>query len=306
MIKTMTGSNSFALQQVLHKLTTNFVKEHGDLALEKLDGEEVEFERLREAMTSLPFLASKKLVILRQPSAQKQFTEKFEELLPQVPETTDVVIIEPKLDKRLGYAKILQKKTEYQEFNELDSFGLSKWLVEMAQEQGGTLSSSDARYLVERVGANQQLLASELEKLILFDPKITRRTIDEMVERTPQSTVFELLDAAFHGNKRRVLELYQEQRLLKVEPQAMLAMIAWQLHVLALVKTAGKRSPTDIAKEAKLNPFVVQKALALTKQLTLRDIKNLISRALEIDIKLKSEPINPDEALQTFLVTITK
>src|SRR3546814_19438404 len=58
---------------------------------------------------------------------------------------------------------------------------------------------------------------------------------------TPQSTIFELLDAALSGNTRRALELYEEQRSMKVEPQQIIAMLAWQLHVLAVVKAAGER-----------------------------------------------------------------
>ena len=305
MIVTLTGDNSFALQRELDKRVADFVKKHGDMALERVDGEEAEFSRLTEALQSLPFLATNKLVVLRNPGANKQFAEKFEELPPSIPETTDVIIVEPKLDKRTQYYKTLKSKTDLQEYHELDAPQLARWLADEAKAQKGSLSLSDANFLVERVGTGQLLLYNELTKLLDYDPKITRQTIQLLTEPSPQSTIFELLDAAFAGRTKRAVELYEEQRKLKVEPQQIIAMLAWQLHTLALLKAAGDRTPDQIAREGKLNPFVVRKNLPLVKKLTMTELKDLVSRVLELDIKLKSQSIDPDDALQHLLLTIS-
>jgi DNA polymerase-3 subunit delta len=181
---------------------------------------------------------------------------------------------------------------------------LAKWLVDQAAAQGRTLESRDATYLIERVGANQQLLANEVEKLGLYDKVITKRTIDELTERAPQSTIFELLDAALAGKRKRALELYQEQRVMKVEPQQILALLGWQLHIMALVKTAGERDPSQIASEAKINPFVVRKTQGIVRNMTLAELKALIHEVLTLDIRLKSESIDADEALQNLIISL--
>jgi DNA polymerase III delta subunit len=306
MVITLTGENSFSLQQALAQITNGFVKEHGGLALERLDGQEADFDKTREALTGLPFLSGKKLVVLRAPSTNKQFTEKFEQILAAVPETNDVIIVEPKLDKRLSYYKYLKKQTDFREFPELDQQGLANWLVKAAKEQAGLLGSADARYLVERVGAKQQLLSNELDKLLLYDPKITRQTIDLLTEPAPQSTVFQLLEAAFAGNTKRALKLYAEQRALKVEPAQIVAMLAWQLHVLAVIKTAGQRSTDTIAREAKINPYVVQKSQNIARELSLFQLKKLVSDLLKIDVASKRTAIDSDEALQHYLLALAE
>jgi DNA polymerase-3 subunit delta len=305
MIITLAGRNSFGLQHELRKLVAAFVAEHGDLALERLDGQEAEFGRINEAFTALPFLSSRKMVVLREPYSNKQFTEKFEQLFNEVPETTDVIIVEPRLDKRLSYYKFLKKKTDFREFAELDQNGLTRWLADTAKQQNGSLSMADARYLVERVGPDQQLLSNELEKLLLYDPKISRHTIDLLTDPTPQSTIFQLLEAAFAGNRRRMLELYNEQRTLKVEPPKIVAMLAWQLHVLAIIKTAGDRPANQIAQEAKINPFVISKSQSIARQLSLTDLKKLIRDLLKIDVAAKSTNIDVDEALQHYLLGLS-
>jgi DNA polymerase-3 subunit delta len=303
-ITVLTGDNSYMLQAELHRLIAEFVAEHTDMALEQLDGEEAEFDRLRESLQSLPFLASKKLVVLRSPSANKQFVEAAQDLLTELPETTDVIIVEPKLDKRQSYYKFLKKQPGFHEFSQMDVPRLAKWLVDQAAAQGRTLESRDATYLIERVGANQQLLANEVEKLGLYDKVITKRTINELTERAPQSTIFELLDAALAGKRKRALELYQEQRVMKVEPQQILALLGWQLHIMALVKTAGERDPSQIASEAKINPFVVRKTQGIVRNMTLAELKALIHEVLTLDIRLKSESIDADEALQNLIISL--
>ena len=304
MVITLNGENTFGLQDELHKLVAAFEQEHGDLALERIDCEETEFDQIQAALTSLPFLASKKMVVLRSPSTNKQFVEQAEQLLHDVPETTDVILIESKLDKRQAYYKFLKKETDFREFPELDLNGLANWLAAEAKRQKGELSQADASYLAERVGLNQQLLGNELEKLLLYDAKITRKTIDLLTDATPQSTIFQLLDAAFAGNSKRALNLYQEQRAMKVEPIQIIAMISWQLNVLAIVKTAGDRSSQAIAKEAKINPYVVTKSQGIARKLSLAQLKTLVKDLLDIDAKSKSTNLDTDEALQHYIVKL--
>jgi DNA polymerase-3 subunit delta len=304
MIITLAGKNGFALKSDLDKLVTTFVNKHGELALERVDGEEADFAKIQEALTGLPFLAAKKMVLLRAPGKNKQFVERFEQLLSDLPDSTEVIIVEPKLDKRLAYYKYLKKNTDFRDFVELDQPGLSRWLESIVKQQGGTLSGPDARYLIERAGLNQQLLSSELEKLLLYDKQITRQSIDLLVEPTPQSTVFQLLEAAFAGNIKRALELYGEQRALKVEPQQIIAMLAWQLHVLAIIKAAGDRSADRIASESRLNPYVVRKSQSIARKLTLAELKKLVRDLLDIDVKTKSVAIDPDDALQQYLLKL--
>lgn len=276
------------------------------MGLERIDGQEVEYEHIREALTTLPFLADSKLIVLRAPSANKQFLESFEQLFSEINETTNVILVEPKLDKRTAYYKYLKKHTEFTEFNELDQHGLSGWLVDEAKARGGSISSSDARYLLERVGASQQVASNELDKLLLNNPVVSRQTIDLLTEATPQSTIFELLEAAFAGRTKQALLLYVEQRALKVEPQQIIAMLAWQLHVLAIIKAAGDRSPETIAKEAKMSPYVIKKSQGIARKLTIARLKELVNELLVIDTRSKRTMLDLDDALELYLLNLAR
>jgi DNA polymerase-3 subunit delta len=302
---TITGENSYALHDALKTILTDFTATHGDIAIERLDGEDVDYERLVEAITSLPFLSARKLVVLYSPSKNKEFIEKVKELLLEVSETTDVVLVESKLDKRSAYYKYLKAHTEYREFNVMDQNGLAQWLLQTVKDAGGAITIADAHYLVDRVGTNQQLAYNELEKLLLYNSHITLDTINLLTEERPQSTIFQLLEAAFAGNKRRALALYTEQRFMKVEPLQIIAMLTWQLHILALIVAARNSSPDEIARDTKINPYVIRKSSAIARRLSLKTLRLLIARLLEIDLRLKSESINPDEVLKNYLLLLS-
>lgn len=302
-ITILTGTNDYARAEALTRLADKFIAEHGDLAVERLDGDIVDYNRVHEAVTGIPFLSAKKLVVLKGAAANKSLSEKIGEVLKNVPATTELVIVEAKLDKRGTYYKTLKAHKSFQEFGELDEQALGKWLIGAAKEHGGELSTDNAHYLLARVGLNQRLLDNELDKLILFNPKISRETIDLLTEKNPRSTIFDLLESAFAGNHRRAMDLYEEQRKLRVEPQAILALIAWQLHVLALVKFAGNRSAGEIASEGGINPYVVSKSLTIARRLSEEQLKSLIHKALKLDIRLKSETIDADSALKNLLIS---
>lgn len=163
------------------------------------------YDRIRATVESIPFLSLRKLVVLSNSGANKDLLERYEDLLGAVAESTDLLIIERKLDKRTGYYKYLKKHTDYKEFSELSEQELIKWLVERAKNQGASISQEAARYLQERVGSNQILLANELDKLVSYDSNITKESIDLLCEPTPNTTIFSLLEAAFSGTNNELL-----------------------------------------------------------------------------------------------------
>jgi DNA polymerase-3 subunit delta len=304
MITTLTGSNFYLLRRRLDEVVSKFIAEHGELALEKIDAEEAEGQAVLDAAQSLPFLSSRKLVVVRGAGSNKNLSGQIEQIIDSAGDTTDLIFYEPAPDKRTVYFKVLKSKTELEEYTELDVQGLAKWLVTEAKSQGGELNYSDATYLVERVGTSQEQLANELDKLLIYEPKISRQTIDLLTVKTPQSKVFDLLDAAFGGNKKRALELYDEQRAQKVEPQAIMAMLAWQLDLIALAVYGQGKDANTIAKDAGVSSYPLIKAQRLASNINQSKLKTMVERALELDYKSKTTALDLDEALKTYIVTL--
>lgn len=302
MIVTITGPNDFLRKIEQVRLVQAFVAEHGDLALERFEGETTTIVYMQAALQSLPFLSSRKMALLIEPSKQKSWVERIDSTLAAASETTDIILVEPKLDKRTAYYKALKKQTDFRECNELDAGSLARWAVDYAKQKSAELTPSDATFLLDRVGGNQQMLAAELDKLTTYNAEVTKQSIELLTEPLPRSTVFELIDAVFSRNAKRAFALYAEQRALKVEPQAIISMLAWQLHVLAVVVAGQGKSADIVAKEAKINPYVVRKTQTLARNHTLSEVREMIKHLLALDVKLKTESVDADEALQHYLL----
>lgn len=306
MIISFIGDNAYAREKAAKEFIDGFVGVHGAHSVDRFIATDIEPNTLSGAVTTAPFLSQRRLIIVRDVSANKVLAEKFEDILQQTADTSDLVIIEAHVDGRSKYLQILRKMTDCREFAHLDVQELSTWAVEYATNQAGTLSRQDAQYLVERVGTNQQLVGQEIDKLLLYNPQISKTSIDALTEYAPQSSIFAMLEAAFAGDIKNALKLYEEQRAQGMEPQAILGMIAWQLHILVLVKTGQDKDPAEIASAAKLNPFVVRKSLAVTKRMSFADLSDLLELATNTDYKLKTSKMNADSAVSALLLACAK
>ena len=304
MVITITGDNRHKVRAEITSVIEAFVALHGSLAVERFEATETEVEQILSAVSSVSLLSPQKLVFIQDFETSKSLTERVEDLVEQTPADATLLIEIGKLDKRLAYGKFLKKNSDYREFGVLSPQEVVGWVVESAKEKGGQIDRGTAQYLVDFIGVDQHRLSNELDKLTLFDPQITRATVDQLSERQPSSTVFELLDAGFNGQQKRALNLYEEQRRQQVEPLAMIGMIGWQLHVLALVKTGKDKSAADIAKDAGVHPFVVQKSMGLARNMALSKLRQLVHHAVVLEEQMKSRTMNADDAVKHFLLSL--
>ena len=87
-----------------------------------------------------------------------------------------------------------------------------RWTVATAQEAGVRMESDAARELVDALGADMMLIASELEKLLLYTlgrGRITLGDVETMVLAAKQRSLYELTDAISARNQVRALALLQ-------------------------------------------------------------------------------------------------
>ena len=87
-----------------------------------------------------------------------------------------------------------------------------RWAVATAQEAGTRLEPDAARELADALGADMMLVASELEKLLLYATgrgRITLGDVETMVLSAKQRTLYELTDAISARDRVRALALLQ-------------------------------------------------------------------------------------------------
>jgi DNA polymerase III subunit delta len=87
-----------------------------------------------------------------------------------------------------------------------------RWLVAEAEKWGSALEADAARELADALGADLMLMASELEKLLLYTGerrRITLGDVETMVLGAKQRSLYELTDAISAKDRPRALALLQ-------------------------------------------------------------------------------------------------
>ncbi len=304
MIYVITGKNDFLRTESLKQKISDFSKKHGELSIEKISSDKADYKSIISAISSLPFLVDRKMIILEEPGQIKEFAEAIDEVFGLVSDNIDVLIYEPRIDKRSSYYKSLKKIKNFTEYSELRPNEISRWAEQYVKQNDGKISSANAFKIVDRVGSNQMLIKNEIDKLLLYGQEISTDTIEGMTDQIPRSTIFQLLDNSLRGNKRAVIEIYEQQKKLKVEAMQIMSLLIWQLHILAIIKTSQSTSTNEIVSLTGLSPFSVENGLKLLRQINFAQLSSIIDRTLELDIKMKTVAINPDESLMVLLLTI--
>jgi DNA polymerase-3 subunit delta len=292
MIYLLTGANDFAARQALDKLLVAAQAKHGAHAIERVDGEAVDVSRLSELLQGGSLFAAERLIVMRDATKNKALWEALSDWAERVPDEVTLVMLESSADKRTRTYKQLQKHGKIHDFPELNEPELARWAGMTAKAEGVTLDSRTAAYLVRQVGTNQWLLASELHKLIASGGDITTAKIDELVEPSPQTSAFELLDTVLQGQQVKAVELLARLKASE-DPYKLFGLLVSQIQTLAVVASAAGKAPDVIAKEAGIHPFVVKKMQPLARRLRYAQLQAVIAAVALADTQMKSTGVDP-------------
>ncbi len=305
MVKVFVGSNFYLIKRYIDKIKSNFIVKNGEMSLEEVDCGDIEPENLINKLQASNLFSEKKLIIARDISQNKKLAEHIEQILSAVENTNDLIIVERDIDKRGVYYKFLKNNSDFTQCDEPNDRQLTSWLQKEAKDLGADISRADAGYMVSRIGLNQQLLYNELKKLTDYDKNITKKTIDELTVEKAQSSIFNLIDAAFSGNSEATLRIYEDQKAQGSQPQSIFGMVVWQANMIAIVAAASNLASGELSASTGLKPFSISKADRIYKKIGRDGVDNLLDRLVEIDKQMKTRTSDADELLKNLLVTIS-
>lgn len=298
MVRVLVGTNSYLLNQRLRSLVSEFSRNNSE-GIEKFDASELEsVDAVINAVRNLSLFSEDKMVIVKYFSQNKQLFDAIEQIIEETPESTHLVLVDDKIDKRSAVYKALKKSTEFEEFEEVKPYEITSWLNQRAKEKGLDIGSGELRYLLDRSGPNQALIDKELEKLALINGPISRKHIEDLVEKNPQSKIFDLLEALFNGDSENAWGLYNEQKAQGEDSYKILGMIVWQLQQLVLVVFAPEKSK-DFLVQSGMSPYTAEKNMRLARKIDKAKVRKLVSELSEIDHKSKTSA-DIDSALETY------
>jgi DNA polymerase III delta subunit len=298
MITALIGDNSFAIHQALAALISA-----SDSSPERFDGSELEQRQLPDLLMGATLFASHRLVIIRNLSQNTALWAKLPDWLERVADTTHLVLIDEKPDKRTSAYKALKSGGAIKEFpawTDKDRSAAEQWVAEHAKQAGVLLDRKLAQHLVQRVGVDQWQLASAIEQLSLVE-LVSVATIDEYIEPNPAENVFQLLELSLQGRHDKVYEMLQTLELTE-EPYRLFALLSSQVVQLAAVGLAG--SDDRPAKDFAIHPYVAGKLAQQARRLGPKGIKRALGVFAKADADLKISRGEPWLVIQKSLASL--
>ena len=105
-----------------------------------------------------------------------------------------LVFYAEEFDRRKKFYRALQDKYCVAEFPKLKGPALEQWAASFMRKQGFRMSSSAIKKIVALAGSDLQMLAAELEKLLLYagkDKDIPEQAVDKLISGSRQQRIFE-------------------------------------------------------------------------------------------------------------------
>lgn len=299
-IHLLTGENDYELTKKVAQLKADF-----DGAVERMDGADLTREQLADIFAGQTLFALKRMIIIDMPSANAELWQNMPHWAERLSDDTEIVLVEPKPDKRTSVYKWLKKTVEVIElpaFDARDIRGLTTWVESYGAQADVALTSQQARRLVDRTGANQWELAHAIDKLALAG-QVTDQWIDDVTQGSPSENVFALFETVLGGSRERLHDALTTLRLTE-EPYRLLGLINSQaLQLAALVYGDGNVSKVASDSGAS-SSYPYQKLAPYAIRMTKGQAKQMIALLAASDSRLKSSDADPWLVLESTLTQI--
>lgn len=301
MIYFFVGENSFEIEREIARRIADF-----DGEIEKRDGEAPVIADLQDLLQGQSLFSTKRLIILKQISENKSVWEMLASRIESMSSDIDLIVIEPKPDKRTkAYKDILKLVTlkEFPAWTHRDTNQAVRWVLDEAKDREVGLTEKHVRHLVQRVGFDQWRLHHAIEKLSLAGD-VSIEVIDELIEANPDENIFELLDTALRGDVKGVQASVANLKL-SVDAYQTFGLLSSQILQLCALALTDKSS-AEVAKDIGAHPFVLSKLAQYAARLSKNEIKALINEAAETDMLMKSSGLDPWLHVEQLLIKITR
>ena len=329
MLYILSGPDDFSLGQSLEDIKHKI----GDQTMlaantTTLDGHQITVNELRTVCESVPFLVEKRLVIIKgllerfEPRSRSSRQKKVNKVtnqpdgyqslgnyISQTPDSTVLVLTEGGIKSNNPLFRMLARKAVVMSFPLLRDTKLRHWLQQRVAEEGGNISPQAVELLINLVGSNLWIMASEIDKLLLYalGRRIEEEDVQTVVGYAQQVNVFTMVDAIIGFKARLAEELLQQLLQGGAVPPYLLVMLSRQIRMIVRAKELKKQGITETETQNKLgltSEFAVRKTLQQANRYSLPRLKQVYQQLLETDLSIKTGKYDGELALNILIAEL--
>ena len=329
MLYILYGEDDYSRQRALDEIKSTIGDETALVTnTTVLDAPQATIDQLRSVAEAMPFLAEKRLVIIqgllerfeaRAKSGRRKKTagvsnrqsehQSLADYLVTIPDSTVAVLVDGKISNKNPLLGALSAKAKVNSFPLLDKEKLNRWINNRVTDSGGSIAAPAAQLLERFVGGNLWVMASEIDKLVLFTggKQIEADDVRQVVSYVQEGSVFNLVDAIleFRGG---MAEKLAEQLLQRgASPAYLLVMLTRQLRLVVRVKELKnqRRPEAEIMGRLEMtSPFILRRTLEQASRYSLIRLKEVYHQLLETDLAIKTGKYNAGLALNILIAEL--
>ncbi len=296
----------------------------GAFNLQRFDGQDSSWDAIEEAAQSLPLMAERKCVVVRDfdvTAASAPF-DRVLELVGDPPEETvlifwmDTVVPDGKKNaKWRKFISAVEKNGICAELKSKTPAETVKLLCSGAARRGCVLRPENARLLIEQCGEGLYRLLGELDKLCAIAlewegkaNEITRDMIEAAATKNLEASVFDLSKALLQGRYDGAYRILDRLFFQREEPVAILGVLISAYADLYRVKVAdaagepAESLAADFAYKGK--EFRLRHAARDAAKLSLPALRECLEVLAEADTRLKSSRMDKRTVLEQAVASL--
>lgn len=301
--------DEFLIQDQMKFWKNNFIEKHWEINFEKFDINNSDFKEIISAILAPPFLWEKRLVFIKWIPAStkdKKITEEEVENLinnlKKTDETSLIVLISPKPDKRIRAFKQIKLIANFEELKHPDK-NLNQWVFDYCEKRSIKISEQNIKKILSLSWKNLFWITNEIKKLVNYKnwEEIKSQDIDNLIKNNSEVNIFKITALISSGKKNEALKELQNLIRGWEDLVYVFNLIIRQIRLLIWCFEIKEKSSWEIWKELKIAPFV---ASGLKKQVLNFKIEKLLTlhKSLYlIDKKIKTWKIKLDKKWNAIL-----
>ncbi len=305
----LTGDEPYLILQAKHMLKNAMVPEGDEMNYASFADDKVDLYTLRDLALTYPLFNEKRCILLDGTGILEKGKEEFVKILQEMPDTTCIVICEPKVDKRTKAYQWIKKNGYIGEFlkKKQTERTLVKWIAALLGKEKKQIRETDAKYFLQKIGNDMFQIKNETEKLIAYvgeKTEITTEDIDHIISDELQDKIFALVEAIAKGNRAFAMDCYNDLLLLKEPPMHILFLMARQYRILLIVDSMLRlhKPRAAIAKTAGIPVFAVQKNEEQLRGYGESSLELCLESCIQAEEEIKTGKVNDQIALEMLII----
>lgn len=271
-----------------------------------------ETDEIIAAAETLPFLADRRLIVIRDHPAvtgRGEADEKLLSYLPKVPPSAIVLFYNVLPVKQRKIRNVAEKMGGVVKFEPLKGAALTSFVTRSFQELGRECDAQTADFLIFTCGSDSNLLQSEIAKIAALHPdekQVSPEDIKALATPSAESQVFQLVDAILAGNDAAAFSRLRELLLQGVARTVVLYMLTRQFRLMQHVKIMQyeKRGQKEIAAALGVSPYISQQYIRQAASYSGKQVKEAVRLCLDTDLAVKSGGLRDEGAVETVMLKL--